>query len=546
MGILSYLSFLSLPAVDHRLAPVPGAKVSAKPALWHTPEFKFYAVVFCLVVPWMIKTAVTISLPSHKNYAQYAGLLSKGWLTAKVDNSDAQYRFFRDNMGLLLALMFAHVGIRRAVQLTGVSRLNFDFFFGLFFVIAVHGVNSVRIAIHVLICFVITRLLKGNPTYAKLALWTYGIGSLFINDKYRTALLGSVWSPLGFLDTGFTGIVARWDVFYNFTLLRVFSANLDFLNALYPGEKRDDEKPRSAEFQRVNTNLPLEDYSLQNYVAYLFYAPLFIAGPIVTFNDYIKQSRAPLPSINSKSIAQYTVLFSLCVLNMELILHFIHVGAISKRHAWTGDTPFEISMIGLVNLNIIWLKLLIPWRLFRLWALLDGIDAPENMIRCVDNNYSALGFWKGWHRSYNKFVVKYVYIPLGGAGNRILASLAVFSFVAVWHDIELRLLFWGWLIVLFLLPEFFISTYMRQFSGEWWYRHVCALGGVANIWLMMCANLYGFALGHDGLVKLFTEMFSTFSGFVFFVMANISLFIGVQVMFEIREEEKRHGIDVKC
>lgn len=53
-------------------------------------------------------------------------------------------------------------------------------------------------------------------------------------------------------------------------------------------------------------------------------------------------------------------------------------------------------------------QLLIPWRFFRLWALLDGVDPPENMIRCVANNYSTLGFWKSWHRSYNLWVVRWV------------------------------------------------------------------------------------------------------------------------------------------
>jgi D-alanyl-lipoteichoic acid acyltransferase DltB (MBOAT superfamily) len=29
----------------------------------------------------------------------------------------------------------------------------------------------------------------------------------------------------------------------------------------------------------------------------------------------------------------------------------------------------------------------------------------------------------------------------------------VFTFVAVWHDIELRLLQWGWLVCIFIMPE---------------------------------------------------------------------------------------------
>ena len=35
----------------------------------------------------------------------------------------------------------------------------------------------------------------------------------------------------------------------------------------------------------------------------------------------------------------------------------------------------------------------------------------------------------------------------------MLNSVVVFSFVALWHDLSFRLLAWGWLVVLFILPE---------------------------------------------------------------------------------------------
>lgn len=47
----------------------------------------------------------------------------------------------------------------------------------------------------------------------------------------------------------------------------------------------------------------------------------------------------------------------------------------------------------------------------------------------------------------------YIYVPLGGAKHAILATLVVFTFVALWHDLSLKLLTWGWVISLFVLPE---------------------------------------------------------------------------------------------
>ena len=108
-------------------------------------------------------------------------------------------------------------------------------------------------------------------------------------------------------------------------------------------------------------------------------------------------------------------------------------------------------------------QLLIPWRFFRAWALLDGIDPPENMVRCMANNYSTFGFWRSWHRSYNLWVIRYIYIPLGGSRNVVLNTVLVFSFVALWHDLTFRLLMWGWLVSLFVIPEL-VASYVLPLS----------------------------------------------------------------------------------
>jgi D-alanyl-lipoteichoic acid acyltransferase DltB (MBOAT superfamily) len=49
--------------------------------------------------------------------------------------------------------------------------------------------------------------------------------------------------------------------------------------------------------------------------------------------------------------------------------------------------------------------------------------------------------------------IRYLYIPVGGSKNVAAATLLVFTFVALWHDLSFRLLAWGWLISLFVLPE---------------------------------------------------------------------------------------------
>ena len=158
-------------------------------------------------------------------------------------------------------------------------------------------------------------------------------------------------------------------------------------------------------------------------------------------------------TISTRRTLLYGIRFLIALLSMEIILHYTYVVAISKTRAWEGSSPFQLSMISYFNLQIIWLKLLLPWRFFRLWAMADGIETPENMLRCMSNNYSALAFWRAWHRSFNRWIIRYIYIPLGGSKRPIMNTLAVFTFVAFWHDISLKLLAWGWLVTLFILPE---------------------------------------------------------------------------------------------
>lgn len=56
----------------------------------------------------------------------------------------------------------------------------------------------------------------------------------------------------------------------------------------------------------------------------------------------------------------------------------------------------------------------------------------------------------------------YIYVPLGGSNSTIIPKLLVFTFVALWHDLSMRLLVWGWLISLFILPEVIASKVLSE------------------------------------------------------------------------------------
>lgn len=604
--------------LDTRFAGSDQPLASAQKSKWRTPEYFLYYVVFLTIVPVMFKSVYDVSIPSHPGYQHYEHLLEPGWIPGrKVDNSDAQYSGFRENvpyMGLVLILhpilrrLYESIGSKQSVQSTANGtkasketsssraadarleiRVRYDLAFAAIFVVALHGVSSLKILTILWLNYQIATALPRK--YVGVSTWIFNIGILFANEKgqgYKFAQLASILSPSpaisldkpvsnwGTWIDGYGGLIPRWEILFNITVLRLIAFNFDHLwmqdrgasspievRNVYPlmsltptdaFQKKNLDPANLSERERTSAGARSNDFSFRNYLAYVLYSPLYLTGPIINFNDYISQSRYPLPSITRARIIPYAIRFLLCLLCMEVVLHTLYAVAISKSHPdWSTYSPFQLSMLGYFNLHVIWLKLLIPWRFFRLWSLVDGIDPPENMVRCMSDNYSALAFWRGWHRSFNRFIVRYIYIPLGGSGKTkvhgVANFLAVFTFVALWHDISMNLLIWGWLITFFVLPEVLATL---AFPAKKWrdspntYRVLCGIGAVGNILMMMAANLVGFAVGLDGLQGLVDGIIGSLGGRIFLFAACATLFVGVQVMFEVRESEKRRGVSMKC
>ncbi|KAF9514956.1 hypothetical protein BS47DRAFT_1372183 [Hydnum rufescens UP504] len=504
---------------------------------WRTPEFALYAVIFVIVVPYMAMSAVELSQhpkATHPNYPSYQHRLSRGWLFGRaVDNSDTQYRSFRDNIPGLCFLsslylgsgyLYTRIAIPGNTPTTSLEyRTQFISVFSCIMLCALHGTSALKIFAILYVNYHIAKQTRGVPVGVLLT-WIFNISIIFANELFDGYHYAALHPALGPLDR-IRGLYPRWHVGFNITMLRLVSFNLDhYWASSQTGDSLNERLRRS-------TAHPLGVYNFTNYLAYAIYPPLYIAGPIMTFNDFMWQLRRP-HSMSAYARASYAARFFFSFIVMEFVLHYIYVVAIKDTKAWNGDTAFQLAMIGYWNLLILWLKM----------------DPPENMVRCISNAYSTLGFWRSWHRSYNLWLIRYIYVPVGGSTSTILPKLVVFTFVALWHDLSMRLLIWGWLISLFILPEVIATAVLPEskYGEKPWYRHVCAAGGVMNLLMMMTANLVGFVLGTEGMVYLAGKLFGTWEGMRFLSIALPSLFVAIQVMFEYREAEKRRGIVRRC
>ncbi|KAK7838378.1 putative membrane-bound o-acyltransferase c24h6.01c [Quercus suber] len=461
-----------------------------------------YAIAF---YSFVIQRSLRLSTDYH---SQLYGLRStSAWLSKFThrsnDVSDAQWRNFRANLPIL-TIVFAIFGLAanafRACFRFKARGMSFLWLFLSFIYLTyLHGACIVFILAIALLNYLLVKIFA-RKKYFLLLLWSFNIFFLICNrvyEGYSFSIIGQQWA---YLDN-FRGTF-RWHICFNFVVLRMISFGYDYHWA--DQDSRFDQEERSVQDDK---------YSLSIYICYLVYAPLYLAGPIISFNAFASQ-----------------------------VLIFM------------------------------WLKFFLIWRYFRFWSLICGIEAPENMPRCINNCHNLEGFWKNWHASYNKWLVRYMYIPLGGSQKKLLnciinstrfllfelLKIVVLSIMfsenslisllsnanflqldvpqnnysvrdVTWYGLRwvFSLLLMELMTHLFHYNAFAISGLWKQLSpmhvfiigygvrgesyyvesalGQFVFRELSAVAGAVTITCLMVANLVGYVIGPSGINWLVSQ-----------------------------------------
>lgn len=175
------------------------------------------------------------------------------------DNSDDQYASFRNNVPYLAILVIIHPLLRRGYERifskplptanghvkssTSVTsqvrldhRLRYDLVSAIIFITALHGFSAFKVLFILFLNFHLTTALPRHMIPS--VTWIFNIAILFANELARgysytsitdhiEPFYGAVGTWGKFLDS-WGGLIPRWEVLFNITVLRLISFNFDY------------------------------------------------------------------------------------------------------------------------------------------------------------------------------------------------------------------------------------------------------------------------------------------------------------------------------
>lgn len=488
------------------------------------------------------------------------GSLLENLLAPGIDVADHQLRNFERNMGLLIGAFVVYIGIsqgaRRFFNVAKHTSFVIYAVMGGCFAVYVHGWGSMMLGAILGAHFLFTvHGARKLPRWLFLTILWLSLVALLLaaewNHGFVIFLTGRHWRGNLKVGTGllpeallalFPKVLLSWNSTYNMVLLRLIAFSGDYLEAVSAENETMMEKDGTkaerlrAEVaakhktrcigcsqiaQRLNphnllvaeeiqpicykarteTLRRMDEYtSFSTYVAFVLYLPLYIGGPVTSFNAFVSHVHLPQKALPKwTDIARYA--FRVLALYFSLVIfnHLVYLTSIRRQVDVVRKLPLvDQSGIMYLMLAFLWLKFSVIWKFFRLVALCDGVEAPEDMNRCFSNCTSVAGFWRDWHASFNLWIVRYMYVPLGGSRHKMLVVFPIFLFMALWHDTALELLSWALIMCFTTALELIVTAYcgkIKFWKTLYCYRYLVTAAASLSVFSLIAANVIGFGVG---------------------------------------------------
>ncbi len=203
--------------------------------------------------------------------------------------------------------------------------------------------------------------------------------------------------------------------------------------------------------------------NLLTYAAYISYFPHILSGPIPSSAEILPQFKAPVRPDRAKierSLGEIAWgLFKKMVVadNMYLTVNycFQHYTDLNGSSLFLGVTSFSLYLYAdFSGYSDIAMGV----------SRLMGIELTRNFKTPFFSRNPA-EFWRRWHTSLRRWMLDYIYLPMGGNQNDklqyILLILLIFSFSGLWHGANYTFICWGLLNGLYFIPYILTGTLTR-------------------------------------------------------------------------------------
>ncbi len=183
------------------------------------------------------------------------------------------------------------------------------------------------------------------------------------------------------------------------------------------------------------------------YALFVSFFPRLVAGPIVTFGEMIPQfQKIGHREFSWEQMAKGLYLFTLG-LGKKVLLADTFGAAVDFGYGSVASLNGTDAVLVMLFYTIqLYFDFSGYCDMARGTGHMLGIEIPVNF----NSPYKAsdpIEFWKRWHITLNRFLLKYVYIPLGGnrkgRGRMYCNLMLVFLVSGLWHGAGWTFLLWG-------------------------------------------------------------------------------------------------------
>ena len=294
-----------------------------------------------------------------------------------------------------------------------------------------------------------------------------------------------------------------------------------------------------------------DSFDIINFTNYILYLPLLFNGPLINYNNFIFQLEIYKDSQHNNLFKMNKILYALKLLLllviMELYNHFLFPIFLFRDGYNILQPNSEISLfyycfICLNILTFIWLKFAIIWKFMRLLAWSEGIYVEENMNRIIYDIFSLEEFFRGMNRSFNRWVVRYLYIPLGGKNKKYVNIWVIFTFLYFIFNFEngnylvFSICSCALLDLEIFVKSAFINKFGEDFNEKIFLRYLKYIISTIYLLILFIVALLGFHFSLQGL-KVLMDNVVAIGGYFYLLIFVLFFFPNVIMIFFVRDME---------